>query len=394
MEFRQQALQYCENITALTGVFCTLMDASTGRFFRSPFRTGCTLGGNACTAAVTHKASCREASRWNGKYMYRCPCGFTFIATSLRQPKGAEEYGLITGPFILSDDETAGLEESAQDLNQPQVPYLTTRQAQALNQTVHAVCGYLTAEQPAPNADFNLRLETLDAMRTITQPEERVQYPLEEEHRLQQLIRSGNKKEAQQLLNDLLLELYLAGGTDLLVLKLRIRDLITLMSRAAMDSGADSQEILALCDRSVIEIERMRDFDSLDDWLGLMLHKFFDLAFAFYDVKHQKLIHQIASYIQHHLAEKLTLEQVAREVHLSKSYLCRILKEELGCTFTEYTNRLRIERSKNYLYRSNLSLAEIACAVGFDDQSYFTRIFKRMVGMPPGKYRSSNINVS
>lgn len=151
---------------------------------------------------------------------------------------------------------------------------------------------------------------------------------------------------------------------------------------------------LALCDRSVIEIERMRDFDSLDDWLGLMLHKFFDLAFAFYDVKHQKLIHQIASYIQRHLAEKLTLEQVAREVHLSKSYLCRILKEELGCTFTEYTNRLRIERSKNYLYRSNLSLAEIACAVGFDDQSYFTRIFKRMVGMPPGKYRSSNINVS
>ncbi|WP_394272308.1 helix-turn-helix domain-containing protein [Butyricicoccus sp.] len=41
-----------------------------------------------------------------------------------------------------------------------------------------------------------------------------------------------------------------------------------------------------------------------------------------------------------------------------------------------------------------MSLAEIACAVGFDDQSYFTRIFKRMVGMPPGKYRSSNINVS
>ena len=77
-------------------------------------------------------------------------------------------------------------------------------------------------------------------------------------------------------------------------------------------------------------------------------------------------------------------------MHLSKSYLCRILKEELGCTFTEYTNRLRIERSKMYLHRSDMSLSEIACAVGFDDQSYFTRIFKRQVGIPPGKYRANN----
>lgn len=123
-----------------------------------------------------------------------------------------------------------------------------------------------------------------------------------------------------------------------------------------------------------------------------MLHHFFDLVFDFHDVKHQTIIRQISAYIQEHLSEKLTLEQVAGEVHLSKSYLCRILKEELGCTFTEYTNRLRIERSKTYLHRSSMPLSEIACAVGFDDQSYFTRIFKRVVGMPPGKYRANNLS--
>ena len=73
--------------------------------------------------------------------------------------------------------------------------------------------------------------------------------------------------------------------------------------------------------------------------------------------------------------------------NLSKSYLCRILREELDTTFTEYTNRLRIERSKLYLQRSTMSLTEIACAVGFEDQ-----IFKRQVGVPPGKYRSNNVS--
>ena len=74
---------------------------------------------------------------------------------------------------------------------------------------------------------------------------------------------------------------------------------------------------------------------------------------------------------------------------MSKSYFCRIIKEELGCTFTEYVNRLRIERSKVLLRSSGISIAEVACAVGFDDQSYFTRIFKKQTGVAPGKYREN-----
>ena len=51
---------------------------------------------------------------------------------------------------------------------------------------------------------------------------------------------------------------------------------------------------------------------------------------------------------------------------LKTAYLPRILREELDTTFTEYTNRLRIERSKLYLQRSGMTLTEIACAVGFE----------------------------
>jgi len=65
-----------------------------------------------------------------------------------------------------------------------------------------------------------------------------------------------------------------------------------------------------------------------------------------------------------------------------------MIKEETGSTFTEYLNQLRIERSKAYLYRRDLSISEVACLTGFEDQSYFTRIFKQYVGVPPGQYRT------
>ena len=394
MGFQEQTIRFSEYIQQLSGVHCTLMDLEQKNFVCAPFRSSCCLKDGCCTAEDIHCASCEEAARWSGRYMYRCPRGFNFIATSLRPAGYTEEYGMITGPFLLDE---AG--EEFQDISLEQdgledVPLFTSEKARSLSEIVRAMCGFLTGGQMMAAIDSEVQEEALRTMIAVARPDDQpTSYPIDEERRLQQLIRSGNKKEAQQSLNILMLELYMASGNDLQTLKRRFRELITLMSRAAADSGADVNETLTLCDRSVAEIDQLADFDALDVWLGSMLHRFFDLVFDFNDVKHQIVIRKASAYIQDHLSEKLTLEQVAAHVHLSKSYLCRILKEELGCTFTEYANHLRVERSKAYLHRSAMTLSEIAYAVGFDDQSYFTRIFKRHVGMPPGKYRSTNTGV-
>lgn len=385
MEFQEQALHYCQTISALTGVSCTLLDVTSKQFCQNVFCNSCVRqNGQTCDAVQIHYSGCKEAQRWNGHYRYRCPCGFVFIATSLQRPRLQSEFAMVTGPFLPSEDA-----KNRQD----RIPILTEKRIRALDETVQAVCGYLAGGQMMSAIDSSIQAEMLETMYLSNQGEKRVSYPLENERQLQQLIRLGNKQKAQQLLNEILLELYSAVGTDLILLKLRIRELITLMSRAAADGGADVNAIFALCDSSVMEIDRIQDFDTLDAWLGVMLHKFFDMVFDFNDAKHQSIIQQVSSFIQEHLSEKLTLEQVAGQVHLSKSYLCRILKDELGCTFTEYTNRLRVERSKLYLHRSEMSLSEIACAVGFDDQSYFSRIFKRQVGVPPGKYRANHAGI-
>lgn len=79
---------------------------------------------------------------------------------------------------------------------------------------------------------------------------------------------------------------------------------------------------------------------------------------------------------------------MAGRVYLSPAYFSRLFKEETGESFTVYLNRVRIERSKELLLHQNLRLADIAQLVGFEDQSYFTKVFKKIVGMPPLRYRA------
>lgn len=98
-------------------------------------------------------------------------------------------------------------------------------------------------------------------------------------------------------------------------------------------------------------------------------------------------IQQVTDYVREHVDAHMTLDEAARRAHISRSHFCRIIKRETGFTFTKYKNYLRIEQSKQYLCQTNISIAQVAFAVGYMDQNYYTRVFKRFVGMTPTKYR-------
>ena len=75
-------------------------------------------------------------------------------------------------------------------------------------------------------------------------------------------------------------------------------------------------------------------------------------------------------------------------VYLSPAYLSRIFKQETGVTFNEYLNRVPlVNKAKELLRRRELRMTDISLAVGYEDQSYFTKVFKRVAGMLPREYR-------
>ena len=92
--------------------------------------------------------------------------------------------------------------------------------------------------------------------------------------------------------------------------------------------------------------------------------------------------------MQDNYSEHLELAQVAEYVGLSPSYFSALFKQIVGVSFREQLCRIRVEESKRLLLQKDYSLVDIALAMGFPDQSYYSKVFKRIVGVTPGKYRS------
>lgn len=384
MEISENCTQLCSHISALTGANCSLLSLVTKDFLTQPFRSGCAFEGTACTASCTHLFGAYEAQRWEGKYMYYCPRGLLFIAALPQVPDELNEYCLVTGPILMTNSADDPFDDPLSDPSSLEgIPHLTTVQVGALCELVAAALSPFPHSRQALGSSGAM----LQTMYDYAVAPSAKDYPIESEHKLQEHIREGNKDAAQKLLNELLAQLYASTGNDLAKIKPRIRELLVLMNRAAIDGGADADEVFSLCRRYDCEVDSLGHIEDLNRWLGLILHQFIGFVFDFNTIKHQNIIFKITAYIKEHLAERITLDQVAAQVYLSKSYFCRIIKNELGCTFTEYVNHLRIERSKNLLRSTRMPIAEISIAVGFDDQSYFTRIFKKQTGTSPGKYR-------
>ena len=87
--------------------------------------------------------------------------------------------------------------------------------------------------------------------------------------------------------------------------------------------------------------------------------------------------------------KKISLNELAALAGFSVSYLSKIFKEETQKSISAYINYVRIENAKKLLTTTDISLVDLAYIVGFEEQSYFTKVFKKLEGIAPGKYRDS-----
>ena len=94
-------------------------------------------------------------------------------------------------------------------------------------------------------------------------------------------------------------------------------------------------------------------------------------------------VRQITNYLVEHLSEMTNLDKMADELMVSKSHLVRRAKELTGFTIQTLHEKLKIEQAKNLLQVESIKLAEIASRLGFQNQNYFSSVFKKNTGMSP-----------
>ncbi len=98
-------------------------------------------------------------------------------------------------------------------------------------------------------------------------------------------------------------------------------------------------------------------------------------------------VHEAKEYIEEHYSEDLTVKKVAEEIGISGGYLSTMFNQHLQIGFAEYLNELRVEHACVYLEQNYFKVYEIAYKVGFHDEKYFTKVFKKIKGVSPKEYR-------
>ncbi len=211
-------------------------------------------------------------------------------------------------------------------------------------------------------------------------------YLYQKETELMTKVRTGNVKQAKALLNDLLGYVLFSEGGKVASVRTRAIELTTLLSRVAMDGGAKTDNIYQLNSQFLMMMNQNHTIDSLCLLLQDVVESFMSAMFSSAN-KGNAYIREALSAMAERYAQPLTLPMVAEQVGLSPNYFSTLFQQVVGVSFREQLCRIRVEESKRLLTSTDYPLAAIALAMGFTDQSYFCKVFKRITGITPSQYR-------
>lgn len=228
--------------------------------------------------------------------------------------------------------------------------------------------------------------ESIQMYKTSSAPS-KYNYPYEKEKDLITKVKTGNVQEAKGILNDLLGYVLFSEGNSLDGVKSRAIELSSLLSRAAIEGGAATDSILKINNQFLRSLQHVTSLDLLCYRLQETVEVFMDSMFNSIPNKNNELIRRAITFISKNYASKITLNDVASYVHLNPSYFSTIFKHSCGSSFKEYLNMVRVEESKRLLANTDYSVIDIAIATGFEDQSYFSKVFKKYTGLTPKQFR-------
>ncbi len=347
-----------------------------------------------------------QSERFGGKYIFFCPMGLVHWASPI-STKGMVRGYLLCGPALMMEADDFLIEDLLRKNNIEEeyleklrdtldnIPVIAPQKVTSLSELLFMVASHIS------DAEYLQYLEQMEfhnhqshisqyihMIKTMGGNDTNVsEYPFEKEKELLSCIAMGDKKGAQTILNKILGYIFFSSGGNFETIKARVLELIVLLSRAAMEGGADVEQIFGLNYKYLNTIHNFKTVEELTFWLSKIMIRFTDCVFNLKDIKHADVIYKAVNYINENYMKKITLEEVAAHVYLSPSYFSKVFKDNMNCNFNTYVNRVRVEKSKQLLLNENINLVDVSNLVGYEDQSYFSKVFKKIEGVTPGKYR-------
>jgi AraC-like DNA-binding protein len=200
-------------------------------------------------------------------------------------------------------------------------------------------------------------------------------------------IKEGRINDARSILNIILVSIYSAAEHNTELLKSCILELVVMMSRAAVEAGADPSVLLGNNYRFITDLAAITDQEDLAAWVRDMLEALIGSIQKSEAYPHFMVLNKALTYMEAHLHEPIKRDEVAKHVGMSPSHFSKIMMDRLGRSFSELLNQYRINRAKHLIATTDYNLTAVAMECGFFDQSHFSRTFRKSTGKTPKEFR-------
>jgi two-component system response regulator YesN len=197
----------------------------------------------------------------------------------------------------------------------------------------------------------------------------------------------GDKTGAREILNEFLGSIFFESGMNFEILKVRIIELVVIISRAAIETGVEAKELLGLNYSYLTDLNKVTDIEELLHKLTEILENFINKVSTTKEKKRKTKVHRMREYINQNFTKEVTASNVAKSAGLSISRALHLFKEETGMSLSSFITKLRIDYGKYLLLNTEVNIAHLANEVGFYDQSHFTKYFKKFERITPSRFR-------
>jgi AraC-like DNA-binding protein/ligand-binding sensor protein len=353
-----------------------------------------------------HVSAINEAGSEGGSHIYHCELGFMFWTSPIYND--GRFSGALVGSGCLDEGSESRLRESASIMCNKMIPaddFLRRllRFPRGDSEKIKSLAEMLLlcAESLSSGSEdyHEILRRRADQQRVLQAMLEELKarypagsaqpgYPLDKERLLIAALRRGDSASALHILNEVLALLIFSNPNHFRYIQLRAIELVVLLSRTEINPGQSGTATLETNNRHLRQVQEAKTIEELTDILHSIVKRIAGQISSFQGIRHGAALRKAERFIRENFTRKISLQEIATVSGLSAPYFSTIFKEEMGENLSKYLNRLRVERASRLLLETDLSLTDIAGACCFEDQSWFSKIFKTYTGLSPGKYRS------
>jgi len=375
------------------------MDGKPGiEYSICPYCNGCN-GGVGCREV--HINAIREAERRGKPNIYQCDLGLIFWVSSIYSD--GKFSGALRGSGYLNDsvDRAVFAEKCNGTIPSEEFtrrvtafPSVNTEKIQSLAEMLQLCAEFLSTGSENYHEVLRLRAEQQASISVLIE-ELKTKYPqgsmfpgysLDKERQLIASLHQGDKQETKKLLNEVLATLMFSNPNQFQNIQIRALELAILLARTGANNGSNT--VMGNDARYLKQIQEAKTIEEIIGTLHSIVENVAGQIVSFQGIPHALAMRKAETYIRENLTRKINLREIANVAGLSAPYFSTIFKEEMGENLSKYINRLRVEKASKMLLETNFSLSEISSACCFQDQSWFSKIFKSFTGISPGKYRN------